>query len=64
MENIDKQSELLSRLTKAASVITKMGNRGSADYMITSAYFHKYYMNLCRNSNRRSKIKKIYGNLE
>jgi len=63
-EYLMDQSELLSKITKAASVITKMGNRGSADYVIASESFLKFYMKIGRPSHRKSKIIEIYGNLE
>ncbi len=52
------QKDLISKLNKASSIISKASRKSSADFIITSSVFYNYFN---RKEIRKDKIKKIFN---
>jgi hypothetical protein len=52
------QKDLISKLNKASSIISKASRKASADFIITSSSFYNYFN---RKEIRKDKIKKIFN---
>ena len=52
------QKDLISKLNKASSIISKTSRKASADFIITSSVFYNYFN---RKEIRKDKIKKIFN---
>jgi hypothetical protein len=52
------QKDLISKLNKASSIISKASRKASANFIITSSVFYNYFN---RKEIRKDKIKKIFN---
>jgi hypothetical protein len=52
------QKDLISKLNKASSIISKASRKSSADFIITSSVLYNYFN---RKEIRKDKIKKIFN---
>ena len=53
------QKELLSKISKAADVISRSSIRGSANYVVTSKETYEEFHKILRKHRRIGKIKRI-----
>jgi hypothetical protein len=53
------QRELLSKISKAADVISRSSIRGSANYVVTSTETYEDFHSILRKHRRKEKIKRL-----